>query len=521
MRFYLISISLLLLLSGCGSTPDIALTPKLSHYATAQKQCSDFIEGKSELTGIVEKECKQFLVRLDTANTTANQLASGTLKKGEAKERKILYARERNKLDQAYQKLSGSIKDATLAAIKDDDVKKFQKGIAFPGNTFIEPYYVYMKSKTPQFDKNVYYLDFQRDESARLMLQAQQNLKQGKKSKALALFEKAANLGNAQAARSTALLYEQSKPEKALEWHLKAADGGIKASYLNLGHLYENNGKKELALEWYLKAAAQNSAKAQYRLYLYFLDTDKSKAISWLQQSSKNGYIKAQYTYALVLMKEEKSDEAINLLQQASQKNCTRATDYLGKYFYDLKLYGNAFKQLKNSKSADSFYLRAKMLEEGAGREKDYRQAYTFYFQADSLGKKGAKKDMQRVDALLSKEQKKRADEQKREQAKQIAAMTKECGAAPTPAAIKKRGRKFHIIGTASTSVGRQSFIIYGDNGEDYYLLRAKGIQADDKVDISVLSTGLTATINSAEEDNGVDIYQFTFIKECTIEERQ
>jgi len=521
MRFYLIITSLLILLSGCGSTPDVALSPKLSQYTTAQKQCNDFIEGKSELTGQIEKECKQFLVRLNTANTTANQLASGTLKKGEAKERKILYSRERSRLDQAYQKLSGSIKDATLATIKSDDIEKFQKGIAFPGNTFIEPYYTYMKSKAPQFDSNVYYLDFQRDESTRLMLKAEQNLKQGKKSKALTLFEKAANLGNVQAARSTALLYEKSVPKKALEWHLKAVDGGVKASYLNLGRLYENKGEKELALEWYLKAAAQNSAKAQYRLYLYFLDTDKSKAISWLQQSSKNGYTQAQYTYALVLMQEKKSDDAINLLQQASQKNYSPASDYLGQYFYDLKLYGSAFKQLKSSKSADSFYLRAKMLEDGLGREKDYKEAYTFYFQADSLGKKDAKKDMRRVDALLSKEHKKRATEQKREQAKQIAAMTKACGPAPTPAAIKKRGRKFHIIGTASAPVGRQSFIIYGDNGEDYYLMRTKGINEDDRVDISVMSTGSTASVSTAEDEASVDIYQFTFIKECSIEEGQ
>ena len=93
MRYYLFSLSLLLFLSGCGTTPDVALTPKLSHYATAQQQCSDFIDGKSELTGKVEKECKQFLLRLDTANSTANQLASGKLKKGETKDKKILYSR--------------------------------------------------------------------------------------------------------------------------------------------------------------------------------------------------------------------------------------------------------------------------------------------------------------------------------------------------------------------------------------------------------------------------------------------
>ena len=521
MRFYLFSLSILILFTGCGSTPDVALAPKLSHYATAQQQCSDFIDGKSELTGKVEKECKQFLKRLNTANNTANQLASGTLKKGEAKEKKILYARERNKVKLDYQKLSNSIKDATLAAIKRDDTEKFLKGIAFPGNTFIEPYYDYMRSKAPQFDNNILYLDYQRKESNNLMLKAQHYLKQGKEKKALALFEKAANMGNTQAARSTGLLYEKSNTQKALHWHNQAVDGGVKASYLNLGRLYEEDGQKELALEWYLKSAAENNAKAQYQLYLYFLNEDRSKAVSWLQKSAANGYAHAQYSYALILMKETKTDEAINLLQQASQKNYPQASDYLGEYFYNLKLFESAFKQLTQSESASSFYLRAKMLEEGAGTERDYKLAYTFYSKASALGTKNVDKDLQRVNKLLSKEQQRLAAEEKRLRTEQMAKMVKECGSIPTRSNIKKRNKKFHITGTASAPVGRRSFIIYGDDGEDYYLLRARGIQEDDKVDISVMSTGSTASISSADDEEAVDIYQFTFIKECVIEEEE
>ncbi|MGB6018391.1 MAG: tetratricopeptide repeat protein [Sulfurimonadaceae bacterium] len=521
MRFYLISLSIFILLTGCGSAPDVALVPKLSHYTTAKQQCSDFLDGKSEFNSAVEKECDQFIKRLEKANSTAHELESKKLKKGEALQKETLYARERLKVKHQYDKLSEAVKEATLAAIKKDNVVAFAKGIAFPGNSFIAPYYDYMKSKAPQFDNNTLFLDYQYKESEQLMLKGEHTLKQGKTDRALALFEEAANLGNAQAARSTGLLYENSNPEKALHWHNQAVDGGVKASYLNLGRLYEADGQNELALQWYLKSAAENNSKAQYQLYLLFLDKDKSRALSWLQKSASNGYAHAQYSYALILMKERKTDEAIDLLQQASQNNYTQASDYLGTYFYDLKLFESAFKQLAQSESANSFYLRAKMSEEGAGVERDYKLAYTFYARASSLGTKNVDKDLQRVNRLLTKEQQRLASEEKRVRTEQMAKMVKACGSVPTRSNIKKRDRRFHITGRASAPVGRQSFIIYGDDGENYYLLRARGIQEDDRVDITVISTGSTASISSADDDEAVDIYQFTFLKECVIEEEE
>jgi len=521
MRYYLIILSTLILFSGCGSTPDAALAPKLSHYATAQQQCSDFLDGKSELTGKVEKECDLFLKRLEKTNAIASDLASGKLKKGETKEKKILYSRERNRLKLQYDKLSTSVKSATLTAIKNDDIDAFTLGIAFPGNTFIAPYYDYMATKALHFENNPLYLDFKHKESEKLMLKGQHYLKQGKEKKARNVFEKAAKMGNPQAARSTALLYEESDIKLALKWHHKAVEGGVKSSNLNLGRLYEQDGQKELALNSYLRAAVDENAKAQYYLYRYFLDKNRDKAVSWLQKSAANGYAHAQYSYALILMEKSKTDKAIDLLRQASQNNYPLASDYLGVYYYDIKLFDSAFKQLKQSESANSFYLRAKMLEEGTGTDRDYKLAYTFYSRAAALGIKDVDKDLKRVNALLSKEQQHNAADQKREESKRMAAMTKQCGVVPTASTIKKSGRKFHIIGTASAPVGRRSFIIYGNDGEDYYLLRARGIQEDDRVDISVMSTGSTASISSADDEEAVDIYQFTFIKECVIEEEE
>ena len=516
MRFYLWGLLPLLLLSGCGSSPDAKLAPKLSQYATAQQQCSDFLDGKDELSGTIEKECDQFLERLESADETAQKLNSGKLKKGEYQQVKIKYARQRNKVKATYNELSTSIKQATLAAIQRDDVEAFQKGIAFPGNKFITPYYKYMKSKAPLFDDNKHYIAFQQKVSKKLMTKAQTLLQQGKDNKALELFKKAADMGNAQAARSAGLIYEKSDKEEALLWHQKAAEGGVKSSYLNIGRLYEDLGDKEKALKWYLKAAAQNSAQAQYQLYLFHLKTNKDEAIGWLEKSAANDYPPAQFSYALILIDEKQTDKAIDLLQQATQKNYTKASDYLGQYYYDLKIYKRAFNLLAQSKSANSFYLRAKMFEEGAGTAQDYNQAFSYYGRAASMGKEEAKADMERVNELLSKVQQERAAEQQRRYIEKMAAMVKECGEIPTEKNIAKSKVKIHLTGTASQPIDGNNFIIYGEDGEDYFVLRAKGVRAEDHVDISVISKGSTASINSGGDEES-EIYQFIYEKECVV----
>lgn len=517
MRLYLLGLLPLLFLTGCGSTPDVALAPKLSKYTTAAQQCSDFLDGKTELTKSIEKECDEFLDRLDIANETSKKLRSGKLKKGEYQQTKLKYARQRNKVQSLYEQLSRSIKEATLQAIKDDDIEKFKKGIAFPGNKFITPYYKYMRSKAPLFDNNKQYLAFQKKMGKKLAIKGEQLLQQGKEKKALEYFLKAAKMGNAQAARSVGILYEKSDKEQALKWHQKAADGGAKASYLNLGRLYEDLGEKELALKWYLKAAALNDPKAEYQLYLFHNKNNKEEAIGWLAKAAENGYAPAQYHYARILIDEGETDKAIDLLHQASQKNYTKASDYLGQYYYNLKLYKRAFTLLSQSKSADAFYLQAKMFEEGAGVKQNYNRAYSYYGRAASLGKREAKTDMQRVNALLSKEQQERAAQQQRQYLEKMAAMVKECGEVPTAENVKQKKALIHLTGTASQPIDGNNYIIYGDDGGDYFVLHAKGIRPDAKVDISVRAKGSTAAIESGGDEES-DIYQFTYLKECIVE---
>ncbi len=522
MRFLLFSILFtLLLFCGCTPSPEVPLTKQLSSYAQAQEQCRDVLQGKSKLPDDVEKECDQFLKRLEHSNTLGIELMSKKLTKPEFAMKETEDARQRLKLKQQYEELIETVRKATLAAIRKNNPETFTEGINFPGNTFIAPYYDYMKNLSPRFDEEPHFLAYQRQESEQLVQKAQQYLDQGRRGEARALFEQAAQMHNPQAARSTALLYEDSDIEKALHWHLIAANEGVKSSDLNIARLYEAQEKQEEALKWYRKAADSGDAKAQFRLYNFYRAKDEKLALSWLEKSAQNGYPKAQYSYATMLLKEGSSYKAIALMQKASQSGYQPASDYLGQYYYGLKRYSRALEELSKSESADAFYLRAKMAELGLGMPRDYNLAYAFYSNAYALGNEEAGGDAKRIQNLQSKEQQLAAEEEKKSWARRMKEMVKECGEIPTGKNIKKSDQKIHITGTASAPIsGMNNFIIYGDDGEQYYLRNAQDIHEDEYVDVVTRSIGHVISLRYADEEPR-NIYQFTYIKPCVREDEQ
>ena len=520
MKIHLLSILLLsLLVTGCKNEPEAPLPPELSSYAAAQQQCALFIHGDRELSGDVTKQCTLFTNRIEKNSRIADELATKELSKPEHAMKETEYARQRLKLKLQYEALCDAVQEATLAAIKRDDTDLFSLGVNFPGNRYIAPYYTYMESKAPRFDNDPHFLAYKHEESERLMERGRSDLSRGEKAAALVSFEKAALMGNPQAARSAALLYEEKHIDKAISWHSFAAENGITNSYLNLGLIYDGQGKTAEALEYYNKAAQHNNAEAQYQLYRHYLNDDKKRADALLKESAQNGYAQAQYIYALALMGDKKETEAVEWLKKASDNDHIQATEYLGQYYFDHRQYEAAFYLLAKSKSAKAFYLRGQMAENGLGTQKRYDMAFEFYSLSLEAGNKDAAADIERVKKEQSREQQRIAQAKERERVARMKAMVKECGRIPSPSAIKKSNTVFHITGTASAPVsGSHNFVIYGDDGEEYYLLRSKGIEENDRVDVSVRSTGRTISLISAEGGESRNVYQFEFIKSCISE---
>lgn len=123
---------------------------------------------------------------------------------------------------------------------------------------------------------------------------------------ALKRCEKAAKLGFIEAQWLLAQIYDyglannEVKPEKAFQWYLKAAEGGLSDAQALIGESYLNaNGVKQdyaKAYHWLIKAAKQGDLNAEFYLGNMFLEgkgrqKDISSAISWFKKSAAKQHL--------------------------------------------------------------------------------------------------------------------------------------------------------------------------------------------------------------------------------------
>ncbi|CAH2066598.1 unnamed protein product [Thlaspi arvense] len=92
--------------------------------------------------------------------------------------------------------------------------------------------------------------------------------------------------------------------DKALDSFLKAAARGSTLAMVDAGLVYWERGEKEKAVNLYRKAAELGDAVGQCNLGISYLQAQPSnpkEAMKWLKQSAENGYVRAQYQLALCL----------------------------------------------------------------------------------------------------------------------------------------------------------------------------------------------------------------------------
>lgn len=153
------------------------------------------------------------------------------------------------------------------------------------------------------------------------------------KEKALSLFTRAANGGDAQAQYNLGVMYEQGEGgvnvdyEKAVKWFRKAATAGLAQAQFNLANMYSKGAgtrqNQKVAFKWYEKAAKQGMVDAQYNLGNRYavgngVKQDAIMSYMWYGIAAKNGHSGAagSMEYIERLMSQEHISEAKILIEK-------------------------------------------------------------------------------------------------------------------------------------------------------------------------------------------------------------
>lgn len=125
---------------------------------------------------------------------------------------------------------------------------------------------------------------------------------------------------------------EQSDFKGAMEWTLKAAEGGYLQAQLDMGGIYLNGGRGVApdvakAYYWFCRAAEQGSAQAEVFVGMLLYDgqgvqRDQAAALQHWRKAADAGVAEAQFRLGRVLAQSpDTAEEGLALLEQAARPN--------------------------------------------------------------------------------------------------------------------------------------------------------------------------------------------------------
>jgi len=519
-----------LMFTACQSTPNVPLSAELDKYALVQEKC----EGLQTMPGIhvpdaLDKECRNFLRRLDKANAIDYKVAHFNDERDPNAKPKPEFImlqtdahRQHRKTEVEYETFCDTINKISLDAVAHDELSDVELTLTFAETTFAKEHYDYYKKQSAQHHQDSQFLAFEKRYAQELLKQGLGYLSQGDKKRAIAVFKEAASLNNIKAAYLVGIVYEAKNIDKAIEWHTKAKDSGVKSSRINLARLYDRKRQPKEAQKFYIEAAEDGDAYAQYRLYRQYKKTDNTKtnALSheWLVKSAENGFPPAEYTYAQQLFKEKETERAKRWLTKAYEHGISAADIELGRLYFKEKKYAKALKHLSTAKSGQSKYELAQMYEKGLGVEIDYYRSYMLYAEALKLGQKKAKKDATRLSKLKTKKEEAHYNAAKRKERQRNEALIQHNGEKPMLRNIRTKGMSIHIQGLVTLPLDNSyGFIVHSEDGKHFYVIdpkRQAEVSQYQYIDIVTTATGNAITVSG---DNGMttEIYYFTFQKHC------
>lgn len=155
----------------------------------------------------------------------------------------------------------------------------------------------------------------------------------GDKPKAMELYLRAAELGNASAQCNLGISYLQAEApntEQALKWlHKASVCGNVRAQYqlalcLHRGGDGRVRSNMKEAAKWYMKAAEGGYVRAMYNISLCFsfgegLTRNHQLARKWMKRAADRGHSKAQFEHGLALFSEGDMMKAVVYLELATR----------------------------------------------------------------------------------------------------------------------------------------------------------------------------------------------------------
>lgn len=515
------TLSMMLLLTGCVSSPKPAMHTKLSNYQSIQEAC------KQNPPLALQQECTQFLNDLESESALLYEMQD--IKEDEKQEAAYIALADRestlsNKLQTDRTAIAAKCQTQMADIVKNDDINSAAFCLLFEENSITLQEYKYLQAHAPRFDNNPQYRAYEDQYAQKKIKEGIKAMNKGDKRAALGAFKTASAANSAEAAYLVGIIYEEKQIKKAITWHKKAIAQGVNLSKVNLARLYLRIKLPNKAREWYMSAAKDNNALAQYRLFKMDAKAKGLKARTeaqvWLDRSANNNYPQAQYIYGLQLLKQKKSDQAQLWLEKAHANGISATNLFLGKLYFEQESYDKAYPLLiKAKEKGEANYLLAKMYENALGVKKNSVLAYRHYKKAHELAYDNCVADMKRLQKRLTKKDRQAARYVDKKEVARTKELAKTCGRPYSDKNAKVPNRKIHIVGVGVKPIQEANgFVVYGDDERLYYIIdpeMAAKIKAYDYVDISAKATGKAITISS---DTGTlqTVYQLHAQKNCS-----
>ena len=526
-QFLLLSLFISLFFSACMSTPDVPLSPELKEYSHIQGRCEE-VRISVTAPDSLHVACDKLLKRFKKTNDNDYEMAKLRSKYENAKSKpeylqlQAVAHRQHLKTQQQYKEFTEEINKISLDAIENDNLSDVELTLTFPETDFTKAHYDYYNKQAPHHQNDTQFLVFEKLYGNELVTQGLVYLSRGDKKRANKHFKTAASLNNAQAEFLIGIVYEAKYVDKAIEWHSKAVEHGVKGARINLARLYLRKHEPKEAQRLYHEAAEDGDAYAQYLLYEQYKKTDNTKsnamAKDWVLKSAANGFPPAEYAYGLALLKEKRRADAKAWLIKAQEHGISAANATLGALYYKDKNYPKAFEYLSIAKSGYSKYRLAQMYEHGLGVDINYYRSYMLYKEAVKLGRKKSKKDVARLVKLKTGKEQAHFDAAKRKERQRLKAFNQRCGEKPILRNLRTKDMKINLRGLVSRPLqSAHGFIVNSEEGKQFYVIDTKqtaDVKQYQYVDITVKATGNAITISNA---NGLttDVYQLHYQTQC------